>query len=247
VESFAPQATAIWMTLLLIVSLGTAALIGSRRAPAAEPEPDEAGSDNDDAGNDDARRYAAEIVVAADRAAATAARRRAEWEQAIEDVDAAWIAYEAADLAARRSAAAAAFPTMSRRRRPGENADRERYLHRAATAACRRHEISIRQLNEMLAHRGWNPRLHPAAQEAALRQAVRQHRFTAYRTATGRERQAWQTAELAAAALSSLRAEAQAAQAQTRMRSTDEQWWAEQWDSTVPIGSTVDSRHPIAA
>ncbi len=30
-----------------------------------------------------------------------------------------------------------------------ENADRERYLHRAATAACRRHEISIAQLNEI--------------------------------------------------------------------------------------------------
>jgi hypothetical protein len=242
VESFAPQAAAIWMTLLLIVVLGATVLILPRRAAAAEPVDDEAGTENDDA-----QRYAAEIVVAADRAAATAARRRAEWEQSIEDVDAAWTAYEAADLAARRVAAASAFPTPNRRRRPGENAERERYLHRAATAACRRQEISIRQLNEMLAHRGWNPRLHPAVQEVALRQAARDHRFAAYRTATARERQAWRTAELAAAALCSLRAEAQAAQAQTRVLSTDEQWWAEQWDSTVPIRSTVDSRHPIAA
>jgi hypothetical protein len=245
VETFTPQAFAIWMILLLIVALGAAALTLPRRAAAAEPgsvsEKDRATE------NDDARRYAAEIVVAADRAAATAARRRAEWEQSNEDVDAAWAAYEAADLAARRSAAASAFPTLSRRRRPGENADRERYLHRAATAACRRHEISIRQLNEVLAHRGWNPRLHPVAQEAALRRAVRDHRLAAYRTATARERQAWQTAELAAVALRSLRAEAQAAQTQTRVLGTDEQWWAEQWDSTVPIRSTVDGRQPVAA
>jgi hypothetical protein len=242
VETFAPQAAAIWISLLFVVAFGAAALILPRREAAAEPARDRARS-----GHDDARRYAAEIVVAADRAAATAARRRAEWEQSVDDVDAAWVAYEAADQAARRTAAACAFPTVTRRRRPGENTDRERYLHRAATAACRRHEISIRQLNEALAHRGWNPRLHPVAQQAALRRAAREHLFEAYRAATVREREAWQAAEMAAAALRSLRAEAQLAQVQTRVLSTDEQWWAEQWDSTVPIRSTVDSRHPVAA
>ena len=57
---------------------------------------------------------------------------------------------------------------MSRRRKPGENADRQRYLHHAAIAACRNREISIAQLNDVLAHRGWNPRLHPVVQEVAL-------------------------------------------------------------------------------
>jgi hypothetical protein len=241
VEALTLQAAAIWTILLLIVTLAAVALIRLPRRDAATPAVNPVQSEND------INRYAAEIVVAADRAAATAERRRAEWERSIEDVDAAWTAYEAADRAARRTAAAAAFRTPSRRRRPGENAERERYLHRAATAACRRQEISIRQLNEVLAHRGWNPRLHPAAQEAALQQAVRDHRFAAYRTATARERQAWEIADRAADALRSLRDEARAAQARTRALSADELWWAEQWDSTVPIRSTVDARHPVAA
>jgi hypothetical protein len=241
VETFAPQATAIWMILLFAVALGATVMILRRLRAAVRSAPDDTESDND------TRRYAGEIAVAADRAAATATRHRAEWEESLTQVDAAWAAYEVADRAVRRTAAAAAFPTLSRRRRPGENADRERYLHRAATAACRRHELSIRQLNEVLAHRGWNPRLHPVAQEAALRRAVREHRFAAYRAATTHERQAWETAERAADALRSLRVEAQVAQEQTRAPSIDEQWWAEQWDTTVPIRSTVDGRHPIAA
>jgi hypothetical protein len=240
--TFAPQLVALSMILLLVITFGAAALIVPRHAAAGLPVADESGSDQDDAS-----RYAAEIVVAADRAAATAARCRADWEQSLADVDAAWAAYEAADSDARRVTAACAFPTVTRRRRPGENADRERYLHRAATAACRRHEISIRQLNEALAHRGWNPRLHPVAQEAALRQAARDHRFAAYRAATAREREAWQIAERAAAAVCSLREEAQLAQVQTRVPSTEQQWWAEQWESTVPIRSTVDNRQPVAA
>jgi hypothetical protein len=254
-----PTVVVFWMFLLVLVLLGLAGFIlPSLRPPrVAENDP-----------HADAARYAAEIVVAADRAAATATCRRAEWEDAHRDVDAAWAAYEAADRAARRTAAGSAFPARGRPRRRGEAADRERYLHRAATAACRRHEISIAQLNEALAHRGWDPRLHPVAQEAALHRAVREHRFAAYRAATARERAAWETAELAAAALCSLRAEAQAAQAKAPAPTAGEQWWAEQWDATVPIAttaptvtvpipigpaatgpsrSTVDSRHPIAA
>jgi hypothetical protein len=238
VETSVPQAAVIWMTLLIAVALAATALIrpGRRTARPAAAEPES-----------DAARYAAEVAVAADRAAATAERRRAEWEQAVDEVAAAWTAYDEADRAVGRIVAASAFPMLSRRRRPGENADRERYLHRAATAACRRHEISIGQLNEALAHRGWNPRLHPVAQEAALHRAMRDHRLAAYRVASVREREAWQEAEAAAAALRSLRAEAQAAQAQQPLLTPDEQWWIDQWDATVPIRSTVDSRHPIAA
>jgi hypothetical protein len=235
-----PQAAAIWITMLLAVAVATALLARPGRH-AATPA---------DAVADDAGRYADEVAVAADRAAATAARRRAAWEAAREEVDAAWAAYEEADRAARRTAAASAFPAPRRRHRPGENAERERYLHRAATAACRRGEISIKQLNEVLAHRGWNPRLHPVAQEAALRDAVRAHRLAAYRTATAREQEAWHATEVAAAALSSLRDEALAARLRTG-RPAGVAWWADELATTQPLPtavvSTVDGRHPIAA
>jgi hypothetical protein len=188
--------------------------------------------------------------VAADRAASTATRRRAAWEAARAEVDAAWAAYEDADRAARRTAAAVAFPAPRRRYRPGENAERERYLHRAATAACRRREISIKQLNEVLAHRGWNPRLHPVAQEAPLRNAVREHRLAAYRTATAREQEAWHAKEVADAALCSLRDEALTARLGTG-RPPAASWWVEEVATTQPLPtavvSTVDGRHPIAA
>ncbi|HEV7965255.1 MAG TPA: hypothetical protein VGP57_22105 [Actinoplanes sp.] len=229
-----PQAAVIWIAMLLVAAVTAAALtlpgrlsvVGqAARRPAPEPEPD------------DGRRYCDEVAAAAERAAGTAERRRAEWEQAQVDVDAAWAAYDQADAAARRAAAASAFPVLRRRRAPGENADRERHLHRTATAACRRKEISIAQLNDALAHRGWDARKHPVAQEAALRNAVRAHRFDCYRAATAREREAWQTAEQAAAALRSLRAEALDAKvrASQMVRSAGAQWWAEQWATTQPL------------
>ena len=234
-----PQAAAIWITMLLAVAVA-AALLAWRGQPAATPADTIAG---------DAARYADEVAVAADRAAATAIRRRAAWEAAREEVDGAWAAYEEADRAARRTAVASAFPAPRRRHRPGENAERERYLHRAATGACRRREISIKQLNEVLAHRGWNPRLHPVAQEAALRIAVRDHRLAAFRTATAREQAAWHAKEVADAALSSLRDEALAARLRTG-RPAAVSWWIEEVATTQPLPSpvsTVDGPHPIAA
>jgi hypothetical protein len=239
-----PFAVAIWSVMLLVVGgLAVALATAGRSAETTAPM----------SGNDD-ERFAAEMAVAADRAAATAARQRLEWQDAQEAVDAAWTAYEQADAQARRTAAACAFPTPARRRRPGENVDRERYLHRSATAACRRHEISIKQLNEALAHRGWNPRLHPVVQEAALRNATREHRLTEWRRAADRERAAWASAEAAAEALRSLRAEALAARLAVGLdlRPAGEPWWAERGAATQPLPviprqSTVDSRHPIAA
>jgi hypothetical protein len=236
-----PQAAAIWITMLLAVAVAAAVLARPGRLATAAPA---------DTTTDDTIRYADEVAVAAERAAATAARQRAAWEAARAEADAAWAAYEDADRAARRTAAASAFPQLTNRR-PGENADRERYLHRSATAACRRREISIKQLNEALAHRGWNPRLHPAAQEAALCTAIREHRLTAYRTAAAREQDAWRSAEAAASALCSLRTEALTARLRTG-RPAGAPWWAEQWATTqalptVPIPSTVDGRRPIAA
>ncbi|MFI5491608.1 hypothetical protein [Actinoplanes sp. NPDC051859] len=221
-------AAVLWMTLLLAVAAAAAllalprrdrrgpafallrrrpaharsrrrpALAGSRRAARravdAEPEVD---------------RYADELARAVEVTAATVQRRRATWERAQQEVDRAWNAYDDADRTARRCTAAAAFPILKQRRTRAEIADRERFLHRTAVEACRRKELSIDQLNEALAHRnGWNPRKHPVAQEAAVRAAVREHRFAAYQTATERERTAWDEMEKAAAALRRLRAEA---------------------------------------
>lgn len=160
-----------------------------------------------------AARGAEQAATAARGAAEVAHRRRAAWVRAQQEVDATWAAFDLADREARRCAAAASFPILRQRRTRAELADRERHLHRTATAACRRRELSIAQLNEILAHRdGWNPRKHPVAQETALRAAVREHRFAAYQAAADRERAAWQQAEEAAAILRTLREQAVAAE-----------------------------------
>ncbi|HEU4347018.1 MAG TPA: hypothetical protein VFR35_04425 [Actinoplanes sp.] len=217
------QAVAIWMILLLVVALPTALMTVPRKLPET-PEADDL-------------RYAAETAVAAGRAAVSAQSRRAEWESAQQEVDAAWAAYDEADRAARRTAAAAAYPVMCRRRVKHEKADRERFLHRSALAACRTGQISIAQLNEALAHRGWNARLHPAAQESELRNAVREHRYTGYLRAVERERAAWEAAEQAAAALRILRAEACAAALPAGADSppADAGRWVGQWVAPEPV------------
>jgi hypothetical protein len=205
-------AALIWMVLLIAVAAATALFAVPRRpARAVVPPPDP---------------RAAERAVAAERAAEESRRRREAWLHAQEQVDATWAAFDAADRDARRVAAAAVFPILKQRRTRAELADRERNLHRMATAACRRRELSIAQLNEVLAHRGgWNPRRHPVAQEAALSAAVRENRFAAYQDATQRERMAWQAAEQAAATLRSLRAEVVTSRAETGLDRHFEQQW----------------------
>ncbi|MFI5936565.1 hypothetical protein [Actinoplanes sp. NPDC051494] len=199
-------AALIWMTCLLAIATATLIFAMPRRfsgGPRAVPR-------------EAADRYAGQAAEAADRAADRAAevarRRRAAWERAQDEVDAAWEAFDAADRDARRCAAAAVFPIFKQRRTRAEIADRERFLHTRALTACRERELSMEQLNEVLAHRGgWNARKHPVAQETALRAAVREHRLAGYQAATERERIAWRDAELAAAELRELRTEALAA------------------------------------
>lgn len=148
-------------------------------------------------------------ALAARKAAEAARESREGWERARAQAEAAWAAYDEAEQVARQCRMAAAFPVLRQRRTRAEIADRERFLHRTAVAACRRRELSIEQLNEVLAHRGaWNPRKHPVAQETALREAVRDHRFASFRAATARESAAWEAAERDALALSSLRSRA---------------------------------------
>ncbi|MDG4764967.1 hypothetical protein O7632_12785 [Solwaraspora sp. WMMD406] len=168
----------------------------------------------------DAVRYADEVAVAADRAARTARRRHDDWLAVQNQVDAAWRTFDAADLAVRRIAAAAALPVPTTARTPIEYADRERYLHRAAMAAYWRRELSVGQLTDALASRnGWDPRRHPVEQELVLRAVIRDRRYAEYRAASAWERDAWQAAEVARAAAWSLRTEAAAATAEAhRMR-----------------------------
>jgi hypothetical protein len=204
-------AATIWMVLLIAVAAVTALFAVPRRPRVPVPPPDP---------------RAEQRALAAERAAEESRRRRAEWLRAQELVDATWAAFDAADREARRVAAAAAFPIFKQRRTRAELADRERNLHRTATAACRRRELSIEQLNEVLAHRGaWNPRRHPVAQEAALRAAVRAHRFAAYQAATEHERQAWQAAERAAATLRRQRADLVTVRAEAGRDLGYEQQW----------------------
>lgn len=169
-------------------------------------------------------RFAEEMTVAAQRAATTAARQRAGWHDAAQQVDVALAAYQTAETALLRAQRAAAFATPDTVRTPAQYVERERFLHRAATAACRRGELSLEQLDDALAHRnGWSPRLHPVEQELVLARAAVAHLRAGYRLAAAAERTAWHDADLAAAAVRTLRNEADRARvaqsATTRSRS----------------------------
>ncbi|MEU4424663.1 hypothetical protein AB0F81_28925 [Actinoplanes sp. NPDC024001] len=215
--SAVPQAAAIWLIILLVLAVAVATAKVPRGLAPAPPEAEE-------------NHYAAELETAAAQAAEAAGRRRAEWLAAQEAVETAWTEYEQAELVARKMAAATAYPLMSRRRKLGENADRQRYLHRAATRLCRTHDLSIAQLNDVYAHRGWNPRLHPVQQESVLSQASRAYRWEAYQQAVQREQAAWRSAEAAADAVRQLRAEAAAARLRDpATEPIDRHWWSEQW------------------
>jgi hypothetical protein len=193
-------------------------------------------------------RYAEEVAVAAERASVTAGRARAAWEKAHAAVEQTWQAFDAADRAARRASQAVAFPSPYPSISASDYADRERFLHRAAVAACRRHQLSIQELSDALAHRhGWDPRLHPVHQEALLRRVIRNELFAAYCAATRAERQAWHVSGVASAAMCSLRAEARSAalQAGTVRVAAEQAWWAEQWTpSQVRVAQTVPAPAP---
>ncbi|WP_213456277.1 hypothetical protein [Rhizomonospora bruguierae] len=188
----------------------------------------------------EASRFAAEVAVAADRSAAIAVRRRGEWSTAHGEAGHAWEAYQKADAAARRVLATTALPVPRTPRTPAEFVDRERYLRRAAMAACWRRELSILQLSDALAHRdGWDPRRHPVVQEIHLRKVVRDTTLGAYRSAAARERAAWRVAEDAAEAARSLRREACTAAIAA---------WQEQYGSAVaPVRAQAGPARPPAS
>ncbi|MEU6020904.1 hypothetical protein [Micromonospora sp. NPDC047134] len=203
-----PRAAAIWLSLLGIVTLAVSALllrprrlrfdVGARIREAALPSPPEPHEED---------RWAQEVMVAAERAEATAHRRREEWVAAQDAAEQAWQAYQAAEADVRRLADAASMPLPQTPRTPAEYADRERWLHRAALEAYWRRDLSVEQLSDVFAHRGWDPRLHPVEQELVLHRAIRDHRLAQQRIARDLEQEAWHAAEAAAAAARSLRAE----------------------------------------
>ncbi|MEU6024503.1 hypothetical protein [Micromonospora sp. NPDC047134] len=205
-----PRAAAIW-SVLLVLALGVLTALVARPEPAPstdrDPDPSE-----EDAAAVDLRRYAGEVAVAAAGAAQNAARRREAWQRAQTELDRAWAAYDEAETAARRLAAAGALPTPGTPHTPTEYAARERWLRHAAMTAYWRGDLSARQLTDALAHRaGWDPRRHPAEQEIFLARVVRDGRQAAYQTARQQEREAWRAAELAVDAARALSTEAYAA------------------------------------
>ncbi|TCB99599.1 hypothetical protein E0H26_03310 [Micromonospora zingiberis] len=207
-----PRAAAIWLSLLGVVTLAVSGLLlrprrlrfdaGARIREAALPSKSE-----QPARQRDQDRWAEEVTVAAERAETTARRQRDDWLAAQDEAEQAWQAYEAAEADVRRLSDAAGLPLPQTPRTPTEYADRERWLHRAALDAYWRRELSVEQLSDVFAHRGWDPRLHPVEQELVLRRAVRDHLFAQQRAAREREQEAWRAAEVAAASARSLRAE----------------------------------------
>lgn len=223
----APQMAGIWLVLLILAAAALVGLFapGGLRDPRqlrawllgiARQQPVEDEETTAEAA--EAARYAEEIAVAAHRAAVTAQRRREQWHAAQLDVERAWDAYRSAEAAVTRAGQAAAFAAPATSRTPAQYAEREQFLHRSATSACRRGDLSIEQLSDVLAGRaGWNPRLHPVEQELCLARAAAAHRLAAYRQASAAERAAWHTADVAAAALRALRQEAATAIADPRL------------------------------
>ncbi|WP_173079104.1 hypothetical protein [Phytohabitans rumicis] len=157
-------------------------------------------------------RYAEEVAVAAGRAAVTAERRRAEWAAVLRTQEAAWRAYDEAEVTARRAIRAEAFGLPDTPGTVDDLAGRRRYLERAATAAYRRGDLTVEQFGDVLSNRdGWDPRRHPFEQETKLCVARRDRLRRACETLSDVERAAWRAAEVAVAAKRSLDEEALAA------------------------------------
>jgi hypothetical protein len=214
-----PDAMTIWLVMVGLVAIGcglTAAPALRRQRRATRAHLDRARLRRVQLGAHaaDLGRHAEEVAVAAARAAVTAQRRQDEWEAVRRAREAAWRTYSAADAAARRTGLAAAFPVSSAPPTAVELRARERYLHRVATEAYRRGELSLADLSDVLSHRnGWDPRHHPADHEVALRRIARERLLAGYEAVAVIEGTARHHAEVAAAAAATLGHEASSARA----------------------------------
>jgi hypothetical protein len=209
----------IWLLLLLAGVLALAGLAlprGVRRprqisewlASARRRKVAEAGRRAAEA--DEQIRWAEEVAVAARGAAQTAERRRAECQDAQALVERTWLAHQKADAALDRARRAAVYTSLDSVDLP----ERKRALRRGAQAAYRRGDLSDEQLLDALTHRnGWDPELHPVEQELVLARAAVRHRYAAYQKALDAEADAWRAADIATAAVRSLRLEVASAAA----------------------------------
>ncbi len=211
-----PGAMTIWLALVGVVAIGcgfTAAPALRRQHRAARAHLEGARLRRVHLGAQAAElgRQAEELAVAAARAAVTAQRRQDEWEATRRGRERAWRAFSTADAAAHRAGRAAAFVLAATPVSAAEMRGRERHLHRAATEAYRRGELSLADLSDVLSHRnGWDAGRHPADHEVALRRIARERLLAAYEAVAAIEGTARQHAEVAAAAAASLGAEAAA-------------------------------------
>jgi len=157
----------------------------------------------------DAARYAWEIAQAAHQAKVTVRRRREQWQDAQDQLDVDWAAYQGAEERVTHARKGAAFDSYAVACLPVHFAARERYLHTAATEAHRRGDLTGAQLVDATAHRnGWNPCLHPADQDVALALAARANLHRSYQRAQAAESAAWHETEVAVLAARTLRTEA---------------------------------------
>jgi hypothetical protein len=253
------QAAAIWLALLAVAIVVLSVAV-RRPSPKAERLPEEQRVRGIllkrarlTAQYEELQRFAGEVAVAADRASATAERRRKEWLTTQGRAQVAWEAYEACDDQARRLTAAAALPTPKTPSTPAEYAERERFLHRAAMAACTHRQLSPLDLSDALAHRnGWDPRRHPVEQEMVLQRVARDSLHETYRLAAQQESAAWQVANTATVAARSLREEAylaaeRARQAKRAIRPSRPANRADsrpQWSVQATVGMRLIS-HPM--
>jgi heme exporter protein D len=210
-----PYALAIWIALVTAVTAGCVAMVYPvlrKRYLAAKARREAARLRRVQLAAQAAelQRYAGEVTVAAARSKQTAQRWQTEWESVCRAREAAWNAFVRAEDAARRAAQAAAFP-LQLRLDVEELRTRERHLDRAATAAYRRGELSVADLNDILSRRnGWDPHRHPADHEVALRRIACRRRWAAYQAIAEIERSIRHRADVAALAELSLLDEAYA-------------------------------------
>ena len=217
------RVAAIWLTLIVlaVVALFALALPRGVRRPrqisawlADNAAQKRAEAEHRAAEAAEAIRYADEIAVAANGAANTAERHRDECQRAQSAVEQAWQAYQRADAALGRARRAAAYGVTAAAISEEEQADRAQALRRSAQAAYRRGDLSDTQLLDALTHGpGWDPALHPVEQELVLARAAVTHRFAAYQRSLEEESAAWQAADIATAAVRSLRQEVVVAEA----------------------------------
>ncbi|KHD78825.1 hypothetical protein MB27_01510 [Actinoplanes utahensis] len=154
-------------------------------------------------------RYAEEVRVAATQATEAVDRWQAHWQAAADRVDATSAAWQAASARWARSRATAAFGTPWTPRTPLEYAARERFLHQEVRAAADRGELPGAAVDDALAGRaGWDPRLHPVAQELVVHRACAEYLERAHRAAVAAERAAWHDVQLARRSRDSLCREA---------------------------------------